>query len=365
MSVSDGFSISFSTKTFSIHDLKTNLQISNYEIYKQKALEFCVQWLEGKQSFVMNTSGSTGKPKSINIERKYLEKSALITAKALNLKKGDSALVSLNIEYIAGMMMLVRGLEIGLKLTLTTPSGFPLNEFDENTSFDFLSFVPLQIQNIIEKQPEKIKIINKAKNIILGGAPISNDLEEKLQIFDAPIYHTYGMTETVSHIALRRLNGKDKKKYFSTLKGVKIKLDDRGCLVIETPTAHEEVITNDLVEIKSEKDFIWLGRIDNVINTGGVKVQAEKIETQIEIYFKKNNLNKRFFVAGLPDEKLGQIISLIVERVEVKINMEEINEIFLRNNFSKYETIKKIIFSENFIQTPTGKIDKQKTIQHL
>ncbi len=365
MSVSDGFSIAFSTKTFSISDLKTNLQLSDYDIYQQKALKFCIQWLEGKQNFVMNTSGSTGKPKTLNIERKYLEKSACMTAKALNLKKGDTALVSLNIEYIAGMMMLVRGLETGLALTLTSPSGFPLNEFDGNTSFDFLSFVPLQIQNIIEKQPEKNIIINNAKNIILGGAPISIYLEEKLQIFDAPIYHTYGMTETVSHIALRRLNGKEKKEYFSALEDVKIKLDERGCLIIKTPTAHEEIITNDLVEIISEKDFIWLGRIDNVINTGGVKVQAEKMETQIEIYFKKNNFNNRFFVAGFPDEKFGQIITLVIEGMEDKIMMGEINEIFPENNFSKYETLRKIIFSEKFIQTPNGKIDKQKTINHL
>lgn len=343
------------------------MQIENFQKlpvptseYEQKVIDFCQKWLAGQSEFTIRTSGSTGEPKPIILTRKQMVASAKLTGKTFGLKNGNSALVCLNVEYIAGMMMLIRGMELDLKLSIIEPSGNPFANI-ENQHFDFLAFVPLQLQNLLENE-KNIEILNQAKAIIVGGAAVNEVLENQLQKILAPVYSTYGMTETVSHIAVKRLNGVQKTEKFQVLAGVKIGIDDRNCLNIRAEASNNVLIqTNDIVEILNESEFKLIGRFDNIINSGGVKIQLEKVENLIENEVKMLN-PKRFFTYGISDEKLGQKLVLILEGEEVESKIKE--EFFknIQGILSKYEVPKEIYFVKNFIETPTGKVDKKKTL---
>ena len=336
-----------------------NLPVPTTE-YEQKALDFCQKWLAGQQEFILKTSGSTGEPKPIILTRNQMIASAKLTGKTFGLEEGDKALVCLNVEYIAGIMMLVRGMELGLKLTIVEPSGNPF-QLTNNQVFNFYAFVPLQIQTLLKNEKNR-KILNVAKAIIIGGAAVNEVLENEIQNLEVPVYSTYGMTETVSHIAIRRMNGSNKSNNFQVLEGVKIGLDERNCLNIVAEASNNELIqTNDIVEILNENEFKLIGRFDNIINSGGVKIQLEKVEKLIENEIKILTPN-RFFAYGIPDEKLGQKLVLIVEGEEVK---SEIKELFFKNIqaiLSKYEVPKEIYFVKKFIETQTGKIDRKAII---
>lgn len=209
-----------------------------------------------------------------------MQASARLTGQTLGLQPGDAALVCLNVRYVAGVMMLVRGLELGLSLTIQEPSGNPLANLDPATDrFAFAAFVPLQLQTILEQTPDKMPILNGMKAIVVGGAATSLALERALQVITAPVYATYGMTETVSHIALRRLNGPDASEVFTALDGVTLGTDERGCLhSTAAATNFEQIQTNDVVELIDPAHFRLLGRADRVINSGGVKIQPERVE---------------------------------------------------------------------------------------
>lgn len=333
-----------------------NLPIPTSE-YERKVISFSQKWMNGEVEFILKTSGSTGEPKPIKLTRNQMIASAKLTGKTFGLKKGDEALVCLNVEYIAGIMMIVRGIELGLNLTIVEPSGNPFENL-ENKIFDFLSFVPLQLDNLI-KQQENIHFLNKAKAIIVGGASVNKDLEHEIQRLLVPVYSTYGMTETVSHIAIRRLNGINKSDNLQVLDGVKIGTDERNCLNITAEASNNELVqTNDIVEILNEKEFKLIGRFDNIINSGGVKIQLEKVEKLIENEIKILN-PKRYFAYGIEDKKLGLKLVLFVEGGNVHIDLKNA---FLKNIqtvLTKYEIPKEIYFVEKFLETPTGKIDKK------
>ena len=338
-----------------------NLPIPNAE-YEQKVIDFCQKWLVGQQEFVLKTSGSTGEPKPINLTRNQMIASAKLTGKTFGLNEGDSALVCLNVEYIAGIMMLVRGMELGLKLTIVEPSGNPLQNL-ENSGFDFYAFVPLQLHNILEND-KNIEFLNKSKAIIVGGAAVNEVLEKEVQKINVPVYSTYGMTETVSHIAIRRLNGVNKNDNFQVLEGVIIGIDDRNCLNIIAEASNNLLIqTNDIVEIINEKEFQLIGRFDNIINSGGVKIQLEKVEKLIENEIKILN-PKRYFAYGILDEKLGQKLVLFVEGETVNPDLKNTFLINIQSVLSKYEIPKEIYFVERFMETATGKIDKKTVIKN-
>ena len=333
-----------------------NLPISTTE-YEQKVINFCQKWIDGQQEFVLKTSGSTGEPKPINLTRNQMIASAKMTGKTFGLKEGDSALICLNVDYIAGIMMLVRGMELGLKLTIVEPSGNPLQNL-ENQYFDFHAFVPLQLQNLLENK-KIIEFLNKSKAIIVGGAAVNEVLNKEIQKLSVPVYSTYGMTETVSHIAIKRLNGVNKNDNFQVLEGVKIGIDGRNCLNIIAEATNDVLIqTNDIVEIINEKEFQLIGRFDNIINSGGVKIQLEKVEKLIENEIKILN-PKRYFAYGIEDKKLGQKLVLFVEGEAVNSNLKNTFLINIQSVLSKYEIPKEIYFVEKFIETATGKIDKK------
>lgn len=333
--------------------------------YDEKVIAFCKKWLSQEQTFILKTSGSTGEPKPITLTRAQMEASAVLTGKTFGLTKGDVALVCLNVDYIAGTMMLVRGMVLGLKLIIVPPSNNPLGAVS-NEAIDFAAFVPLQLQSILESQHQaQIDTLNKMKAIIVGGAATNNQLAEQIQQLSVPVYSTYGMTETVSHIAIKKLNGSNSNEHFCVLEGVKIGIDERSCLnIVAAATNFELIQTNDLVEILPDNQFKLTGRYDNIINSGGVKIQLEKVENIFEPYLKPLPIN-RFFAFGIPDDRLGQKLILVVETDKLSDDIKRTLLEKVKNDLDTYQVPKNIFTIFSFSETPTGKIDKKATIKRL
>lgn len=348
-------------KTYKEQDI-LNFQPDNTTSITHKiALAFCKEWLQGRETFQIQTSGSTGKPKTILLSRRQMQASAQMTARALGLKTGNNSLVCLDTRYIGGLMMLVRGMETGMKMTLVQAAANPLIHIPEDSHFDFTALVPLQLFTILKDG--NAAILNKMKAILIGGAPVSLQLQKALQKVTAPVYHTYGMTETVSHIALRRLNGGDASEIFTAMDGVTLGLDNRGCLTISSEVTNgEKIITNDLVNFIDENRFLWLGRIDNIINSGGVKIKIENVERILEEILYNNLIFYRFFIAGLPDEKLGEKVCLIMEGEKLKALKEKDIKDQLKGKLSRFEVPREIFYVAKFKETATGKIQRQQTI---
>ncbi len=342
---------------------KKHLQNANLanikDSYLQETLTFCQKWLLGEEIYEIKTSGSTGTPKLIQPTRRAMQASVQMSQRAFAWQGGEKALVCLHTQYIAGIMMLVRGLELDWTMYLQAPSHNPLADFDK--PLDFAAFVPLQMQNILEKNPEKLSLFTNQSNIILGGAAISMRLEEEIEkVLSPPIFQTYGMTETLSHIALRKLNGKEKEISFTPLAGVKIRLDNRKCLCISSPTTlFQEIITNDIAELEENGSFRVLGRADNIINSGGVKIQLEEVEKAIEKIFVEIGLQKRFYCIGIADDYWGQMIALCIEGESLPQNIDESLHQAFKKIPNKYYIPKKIIYQAKFAETETGKIKRQ------
>jgi O-succinylbenzoic acid--CoA ligase len=329
--------------------------------YERDTLRFCHDWVAGKSEFILHTSGSTGQPKPIALTRQQMQASARMTGKALALQAGDSALVCLNTRYIAGTMMLVRGMELGLTMTVIEPSGNPLLHVATDTAFDFTALVPMQIQNILTQTPEQLSVLQRMKAILVGGAPVSYTLEQQMQAIQAPIYSTYAMTETVSHVALRRLNGRERSDYFTILAGVRIGLDTRGCLWITAPSTNEQLVqTNDLAELIGTNSFRWLGRIDNIINSGGVKIQLEKIEQALDKALTQLSLSCRSVAFGLPHPLWGEMLCVAFEHDSFSTELETTLKQQLGQWLSPYEIPKQFFYSPTFPETATEKIDRKK-----
>ncbi|WP_338876574.1 AMP-binding protein [Spirosoma sp. SC4-14] len=341
--------------------------------YEAEALAFCQAWQRGKATFVLQTSGSTGTPKSIILTRSQMQASAQLTANTLGLRAGDKALVCLNIRYVAGIMMLVRGLEIGMEMTIVEPSGNPLTAFDPaDTHFEFMAVVPLQLQSILENTPEKVPILSGMKAILVGGAATSPALEQALQVINAPVFSTYGMTETVSHIALRRLNGPGRSDAFRALDGVVLGTDERGCLTILAAATNFELIqTNDVVELldtDNPQRFRLLGRADTVINSGGVKVQPEQVEQIVQQTLAQQLAPQsvpRLFIAGIPDERLGQKVVLVIEQKTIPESQFETVRMAVGKALGAYAAPKQMLVVNAFAETPTGKIDRNTTMAQI
>lgn len=339
------------------YSFRESIPINGYEA---KTLEFCKNWLLGVQEFAVQTSGSTGTPKLLSLSRAAMEASAKRTLQLFHLQPEDKVLVCLNTEYIAGMMMLVRGLVGDLHLTIVEPVGNPFAGVEADNEFDFVAMVPLQLQTVLEQTPEKVTVLNQMKAVLLGGAALSKYQEELVQQLEVPVYQSYGMTETVSHVAVRRLNGPEKADYYTAPDGVTLGQDFRGCLTICADVTNQEtLVTNDRVELLNAHSFRWLGRIDNTINTGGVKVQLEKVERALEDALEELGMHRRCFAATLPDEKLGERLIAVLEGKPL-INLEEENlKGKLSESLGKYEIPKWFGYLPRLPETATGKIDRR------
>ena len=311
---------------------------------------FLMEWVNDADFVTVNTSGSTGNPKSIQLSKQRMMESAFMTGKYFNFKSGQTALLCLPCDYIAGKMMVVRAMMWGLDLQLVPPTGNPLNTI--NQSLAFAAMVPLQVATIFEQSPQKFSLIEK---LIIGGGKVNSELATKLQDISTSCFATYGMTETITHVAIKKLNRSDKTAFFEGLPNIEFKKDDRGCLLIHAPKLTETPVqTNDIVDLKNEHNFEWLGRFDNVINTGGIKVFPEKIETKIE-----KILKKRFFITSLPDDKLENKVILIIEDTPWKVKKINTLRLDLKQVLSKFEQPKLIYFvavSYTHLTLPTKRI---------
>lgn len=328
--------------------------------FEQALFSFIRDWISGVTIVKQFTSGSTGTPKEIERSRHQLQQSAMRTIAALGLQAGDTALICLDAQYIAGKMMLVRALEGNMKIIAVDPVSNPLTKTEPATPISFVALVPLQLQEILN-DTESVKKLNHLKAVIVGGGALSDSLLQSIKKLTCPVFATYGMTETVSHIALQRLNGSEASDYFTTLPGIHINLDARGCLTIQMPEFPEPIVTNDLVDLLSPTTFRWVGRIDHVINSGGFKISPEQIEKNIEITFNTLQIERPFFVCGIPDERLGQKLILAIEGFPVYREKKILPA--LTAHLHPYEVPKKIMWVREFIRTETGKINRLKTTE--
>lgn len=341
-----------------------NFQLNGYAFsseeelftYAKKTSEsvclFLEQWLSSEEFIAVKTSGSTGKPKSILLKKEFMVNSAKATGAFFNLKEGTSALLCLSVDYIAGKMMLVRSLTLGWRIDIVKPISNPLDSIEKE--YDFSAMVPLQLQNSLTN-------IHKVKKLIVGGGVVSKALQKQIEKVKTKIYATYGMTETITHIAVKKLNNfsvtsnKLERLFYETLPNITIYKDQRNCLLIKAPKISEEfIISNDVIELISDTKFQWLGRSDNVINSGGVKLHPETIEEKLAIM-----ITQRFFVAGVKDVVLGEKLILIIEGGEKKYDLSKIK------NLTKYEKPKEVYFIPKFIETKTKKIQRLKTLNLL
>lgn len=315
--------------------------------FEKKIIFFLEEWFSKQETVNVQTSGSTGVPKIFAIQKKNMINSAEMTCNFLGLREGDIALICLPIEYISGKMMVVRSLVRKLNLIVADPSVKPIE--DLQTEIDFCAMTPLQVENSLDK-------IHLIKNLIIGGAGVSENLKAKLIKSTEQttgtnyIFETYGMSETLSHIALKQLMPQAE-DYFTIFENVEISKDERGCLKIFAPDVNPEILqTNDLVEIKEGKQFRFLGRLDNVINSGGAKISPEELEALV----KKEIPNEAIFI-GVQDELLGQKLVLVIEGKESEEITKKIMEISFEKNFYRP---KEIIFIEKIPRTPNGKISR-------
>ncbi|RTZ04586.1 O-succinylbenzoic acid--CoA ligase [Flavobacterium bomense] len=316
--------------------------IKEGEEYEKAVGDFILDWFDNKSYLELNTSGTTGIPKVIRIEKQAMVNSAIATGDFFDLQPGNKALHCLPTKYIAGKMMFVRSFILGLDIDFVAPSSHPL--LNNETKYDFVAMVPLQAQN-------SLTMLKNVKKMIVGGAKMNKTLEKGLCKLKTKVYETYGMTETITHIAAKEIG----EVAFSVLPNIKIAKDDRDCLVINAPKiSSEAIVTNDLVELINENQFIFLGRIDNIINSGGIKLIPEQIEEKLATM-----IHSRFFVTAKQDLVLGEKLVLIIEG-EQQIIAETVFDVL-----DKYEKPKEVLFVAKFAETQNGKIKRKEITESI
>lgn len=332
--------------------------------YFEESLLFCQEWLNGKETFQLKTSGSTGTPKILQVQRSQMMSSAKATGDFFQVKPRQNLLCCLHTSMIAGKMMLVRSMEWNSSLYLREPSSNPLLDFPLNQTFDFVALVPLQLEFCLQTTESK-KLLDQIKNLIIGGAPIAPSLREKTFLLAGNVYQTYGMTETVSHIALADLKVSGQLVYH-TLPGVKIRQTSDSRLEIAAPmTNHSWLLTNDVVQMVSNSRFIWKGRADFTINSGGIKIHPEEIEGQTIELINKLFPGRRFAIGGKPDSQLGQKVVLIIEGIGINPSQAENLLPLLKEILPQYTDPKEIHFLDSFAETVSGKVNRGETLKKL
>ena len=308
--------------------------------------EFLEEWNNPSPYVHVQTSGSTGTPKPMLVEKQRMLNSARITCDFLGLREGDTALLCMSLDYIAGKMMVVRSIERGLKLISVEPSGHPLST--PHSPLSFAAMVPMQVYNSLQVPEEKERLM-RIRPLIIGGGAIDDALASALKTFPNHVWSTYGMTETLSHIALRRLNGPEASEWYTPFPSVKVSFNDEGCLVIDAPeVCSERLVTNDIAELSSgtvpNMKFRILGRKDNVICSGGIKIQIETVERQL-----RPHLQAPFLITKRPDAKFGEVVVLLTEGT-----VPEAKEVCLRI-LPKYHQPRVYLHVDQIPLTATGK----------
>ena len=327
--------------------------------------EFIDEWNNGSERMLVHTSGSTGKPKPMWVEKKRMAHSARTTCAFLGLKRGDRALLCLSLNYIAGKMMAVRAIEWGLNLVCVEPSGHPLSTINverltineacsseppprgrQEGALTFAAMTPMQVYNTLQVAEERERLM-QIKHLIIGGGAIDEALEAELRHLPNAVWSTYGMTETLSHIALRRINGGE--GYYTPFPDVSVSLNDEGCLVIDAPgVCAQTLVTNDCAELHPDgRRFRIIGRKDNVINSGGIKIHAEEVEQML-----RPHLSMPFIITKATDPKFGEVVALVYEEGSCGESVKSICQSVL----PKYWQPRRYLPVEQILLTETGKV---------
>ena len=330
--------INFSDEQLAIPDLLE---------WQHDLYSFIINWFNLQDYILVSTSGSTGKPKIIKLAKNHMIESAIRTINFFELKSEQNALLCLSADNIAGKMMMIRAFIAEMNLITVEPQHNPITNINE--IIDFAAMTPYQVFESIQ-EGENFKNIKK---LIIGGGEISAKLHKKIQSLRPACFATYGMTETITHIALKRINGNNRKDFFTVLPDIKIRQNENNCLCISLPGFSNEIITNDIVELIDDTSFCWIGRLDNVINSGGVKIHPEQVESSINRVISDN-----FFLTSIPDSSLGEKLILIIESKVYDKNKSQQLKQKLTNILPNYHRPKEIIFIDTFIYTKSNKINR-------
>ena len=338
------------SKTHLLESCRLNLK-SNCADWEKDIYQFILSWFNSDSYIIVQSSGSTGKRKTISLEKEEMEKVAQLTGVFFSLRPHQTILLCLPAKYIAGKMMIVRSFVLNLHLIFIKPSANPLEKI--NTIIDFSAITPYQAYH-------SLNALRKIKILLIGGGTIHPNLEKKIAKINKNSYHTYGMTETSGHIALRQITLKDTESYFTALPNITFSKDNRECLVIEAPyLLKKKIVTNDIIYLHKKNKFKWIARYDFVINSGGIKIIPEQIEKSIG-YLLPNN----FFLFSKKDISIGEKLVLLIEGEIVFSSIKPLKRT-IREMFSSYHVPKEIISLPRFVYTETQKIDRKKTIASL
>jgi o-succinylbenzoate---CoA ligase len=350
-----------SGKTYTEEDLKIyakgKVKNPSTPDWEKDIHRFILDWISPIELLEVHTSGSTGVPRYVEIPKSYFVASATASIESLNLKKGGIAFLCLPTEYIAGKMMIVRALVGGLDLHYTEPSSIP--DMSGLQNIEFAGMIPMQVVKLLETETGK-KQLEKIKKLIIGGSFVPVTLEEKVKSLPNQIWSTYGMTETITHIALRRLNGPEVTDQYTPMPTVKLRLDERGCAIVDAEyIGIKGLITNDLAQISPDGRFRILGRIDNVVMSGGLLLHPEIIEKKLHGF-----INTEFFLAGLRDHELGERLVLFIEDPKKEmVNKEDEIWKIINERLTGYDVPRSIVFMEEFSRTGNAKILRPNTVE--
>lgn len=305
---------------------------------------FLKEWFNEQPTVTVQTSGSTGVPEVIEVEKARMIQSACLTCSYFGLRHGDNTLLGLPLQCIGAKMLVVRCLVAGLNLHCVSPSTHPLRDLD--TDFVFVPLTPPQVWGCLEIPEEEVRL-RKIRHLLLGGMAVTVELQRRLADFPHGVWSGYGMTETLSHIALRRINGADTTDCYTPFAGIELALSEAGTLRIKAPVLCPDVLTTtDMAEILPNGSFRILGRADNVINSGGLKIQIEAVEDALGPYLSDN-----FQLTALPDTNLGERLVLLVEKA--CFNWE-----YKCSHLPKYNQPKQIVMVPKLPLTDSGKPDR-------
>jgi o-succinylbenzoate---CoA ligase len=323
--------------------MQTDPSVASWE---KKVFAFIEEWINQEQYINQVSSGTTGVPKSVKLSKQSMIKAAENTCNIFDLRFGQTALLCLPIDYIAGKMMIVRALVGGLNLLLTEPTSMP--DLTGCGKIDFCAMVPLQAYNSLNS----VETLRSIRKLIIGGAEIRDELEMMLRDLPNEVYATYGMAETCSHVAIRRISGTEHERHYHAMPGVRFAIDNRSCLVIESDYLQEKIQTNDVVDLQNEKTFRWIGRYDNLINSGGIKIVPEEVEAVIS-----KTTGFDCAVIGLKDAKLGEKLVLVIEKEGSEITEQELKTM-LNNELPKQLQPREIIFVDELPRNHAFKVDR-------
>jgi O-succinylbenzoic acid--CoA ligase len=328
-------------------------------------LQLSKEWLTGATEFSTQTSGSTGTPQQISLSREQIIASASKSLLFFELKPGDAVICPLSIDVIGGKMMLYRSIIGDLQLQVIHPDR-ALKEMPSEAVFEFMPITALQLFEVLKHHPEKINTLNKLRHLLIGGGTVSSELMHLIQAkLSCKVWQSYGMTETVSHIALRALHPIEETSY-TILNNIDIDTDERGCLKIKGDVTNQQwVQTNDIVDILDSNHFVFSGRADFVINSGGIKIQVEPLEELIEQILKHLDIHTHFFIRGIHNPEYGEKVVLMLEGITLTDKNKNHLLQELKKELPKHHAPKDVFTLPSFVYTPSGKINRKETVKSV